>query len=616
MTDVPVTPTPAPRKPSIFRWRGIIALIFAFALVVVTWLLFGDRILAASIREAASKALGAEVDLERAHLDLVGASLELRGLAIANPFDSSRNLMEVPVVRAVLDPEPLFVKRIGIRELTISRVTVDTKRGAPARRMKTEGFAQKGMRAAEQWRAQFKVPLLSLTPFDTIRALALDPSQLRTVKEAQALAAHADSAKNDIIARVQALRLRETADSAQAVVSRLKGQTPRTLGIAGTRNALGDVRRIAARVDSTKRAIDALRGLVRGAIDSLVVDAHAVDEARKADYAFARAQLRLPTFDAPSIGPALFGTVSLDAVEKTMYWVMLARQYAPPGLLPREKTGPTRLRRAGTTVQFVTPKSYPQLLLQRASLTLAVVKSAGLAGGDYSLELRDVTSDPALVGRPTQFRLTRNSVGTSADSLSVAGTIDHTGSVPREVVEVRAGRLTLPSFDVPAMPIRLELGQGASLLHFSSTGEGMKGTWRADAPAVTWHVDSVRTRSSSVLAKLVIDVITGIKAISVDADIAGTVRAPSLAVRSNLDRAVADNIKRVAGVQIAAAEAKVRARVDEEAERAMVPVRARIAAARAEGEQRLHDASEQMDKAKADLAAQLKSLSGGLLGGG
>ena len=118
-----------------------------------------------------------------------------------------------------------------------------------------------------------------------------------------------------------------------------------------------------------------------------------------------------------------------------------------------------------------------------------------------------------------------------------------------------------------------------------------------------------------MLARLVTDVITGIKTVNVDADIAGTIKAPSLTVRSNLDRAVADNIKRVAGVQIASAEAKVRARVDEEAEKAMAPVRARIASARQEGEQRLKDASEQLDKAKADLAAQLKALSGGLLGG-
>ena len=616
MTDAVVASMPKPaRKPAIFRWRGIIGIVLALVLVVAGWMLFGDRILAATIREAASKALGTEVDLDRAHIDLVGSSLELKGLAIANPFDSASNLMEFPLVRVVLDPAPLFVKRIGIREITISRVTVNTVRAKPARRIETEGFAQKGMRAAEQWRAQFKVPLLALTPLDTIKAIFVDPTQLRTVTEAQALASHADSARTKISNSVQALKLRETADSAQAIIARLKGQTPRTLGIAGTRTALNDVRRIAARVDSTKRAIDALQVTVRGSLDSLTADAHAVDAARQADYAFARSQLKLPTFDAPSIGPALFGTVSLDAVQKTMYWVMLAREYAPPGLLPKEKAGPTRLRRAGTTVQFVTPKSYPHMLLQKASLTLAIARSAGFAGGDYRLELRDVTSEPALVGRPTLFQLTRNSAGTSADSLTVNGTIDHTGVIPREVIDVRAGGLTLPSFAVPSMPIRLELGRGASTLHLASTGDGMSGAWRADAPAVTWRVDSARSKSSSMLAQLVTDVITGVKNVNVDADIAGTMKTPSLAVRSNLDRAVADNIKRVAGVQIAAAEAKVRARVDEEAEKAMAPVRARIASARQEGEQRLKDASDQLDKAKADLAAQLKALSGGLLGG-
>ena len=76
------------------------------------------------------------------------------------------------------------------------------------------------MAEANKFAAQFKVPLLSLTPIDTIRSLILDPTQLQTVQKAKALAAHADSVKDNTVARVKALKLGETADSAEALLAR------------------------------------------------------------------------------------------------------------------------------------------------------------------------------------------------------------------------------------------------------------------------------------------------------------------------------------------------------------------------------------------------------------
>src|SRR4029078_8201805 len=106
--------------------------------------------------------------------------------------------------------------------------------------------------------------------------------------------------------------------------------------------------------------IDAGRAGLKADADALIESVQALDEARQADYAFARGLLKLPTFDAPNIGPALFGQVSLDGFQNAMYWVDLGRNYAPPGLLPKESTGPKRLRRAGTTVHFVKQSSERQ----------------------------------------------------------------------------------------------------------------------------------------------------------------------------------------------------------------------------------------------------------------
>jgi uncharacterized protein (TIGR03545 family) len=607
----------AGKRVAFFRWRGIFALAGAGVLVAAGWLVFGDRIVRSTLAEAATKSLGTQVDIGALDLDVLGTSVELRSIAVAHPFDSTHNILEVGRARVVLERDPLMQKKIIIRDLTIENVRSGVRRAVPARRVAAGGFLPRALQEVNRWSEQFKVPLLSLTPIDTIKSIVLDPTQLRTVQAAQALTTRADSLRQDVTARVQSLRLRQTVDSAQVLIDSLKGKSPRSLGIMGTRNAIRDVRRLASRVDSTRRAVDALRRTVAADVDSLAAGVRAVNDAREADFAFAKSLLQLPSFHAPDIGPALFGPVSIDAFERGMYWIMLARDYAPPGLLPRHSKGPSRMRREGTTVRFVTRQGFPRFHLRQGSMTLALGEAAGAARGEYALRVSDVTTDPALVGRPLQFSLTRAAPGTAVTQLAISGTLDHAGARMRQAIEARASGFPLPSFALPALPLRAQPGAGISTFALQVNGDSVSGRWTINAPRVQWSSDSARAAQANranTLESLVMRVISGIENIELSAHIGGTLRQPSLSVSSNLDRAVADNIRRVAGEEIARAEARVRAQVDALSARARTEMNAKIAAARAEAEQRLREATERLDRARAELAAQLRTLGGGIIG--
>jgi hypothetical protein len=86
--------------------------------------------------------------------------------------------------------------------------------------------------------------------------------------------------------------------------------------------------------------------MARRTVDSLQAGVAAIDDARQEDYAFARNLLQLPSFEGPDIGSALFGKVTIEKFQQAVYWSTLARQYAPPGLLPKESPGPKRMRRS------------------------------------------------------------------------------------------------------------------------------------------------------------------------------------------------------------------------------------------------------------------------------
>ncbi len=317
--------TSRPRRARIIRWQGLIPATLSLTLLALGWFLFGEGLVKDSAEEAATNALGAQVDIAGVDIQERRSTIELRGLAIADPFDRNRNLVEAGVLRVELEPEPLLERKIVVKQLTVRDVRTGTRRAAPARPASGGGFAPRALAELDRWSKQFNVPLLSLTPVDTIRALVLDPTQLRSVQRALALGHRVDSVKQGVEHGYATLRLRETLDTARVLVTRLQGANLRTLGVAGVRAAVADVRRVTAQVDSARRRIEALERSARAAGDALQAELRAADDARRSDYEFARGLLKLPSFESPQIGAALFGDVTIQKFEQALYWTALAR---------------------------------------------------------------------------------------------------------------------------------------------------------------------------------------------------------------------------------------------------------------------------------------------------
>jgi uncharacterized protein (TIGR03545 family) len=615
------TPPPggAPAEPAtrrtrvrIFRWQGIIPILVGAALLAAMWLLLADRLVRNTVVEAGSKALGAQLDIQSLTIRALQTTLEMRGVALADPFDSTRNLFEIGQLVVALEPTPLLEKKLVIRQFTLGDVRTGTSRATPARKVSGGGFAPRALAEVHKFASQFRVPLLALTPIDTLRAIVLDPAQLRTVQAALTLGLQADSSKAMIERGFAGLRLQETVDSSAALITKYQGANVRSLGVQGARQAVADLRRALARVDSARGRVDRLVADSRRAVDSLQAGVTSLDRSRREDYEFARGLMKLPSFEGPDLGAALFGKVTIDRFQQAMYWATLARQYAPPGLLPKESEGPTRVRAPGKTVHFVTPESYPRFLLRRADVN---VTTPGAQAASYALAIRDLTSDPAILGKPTVFGLRRTASGGAVDSLRVRGALDHLRATPKETFSAAAAGLALPRLQVPSLPLAMDPGRGASELHFAMDGNQISGRWSVRSANLTWVRDSAAGRPLNTVESLVTRVLTGIPELELTAEISGTVAAPRMTIRSNLDRMVGERLRAVVGEEIAAAEQKVRAQVDRLVAEKTAPVKARVAELRSETDQRIADGRAKLDAEKRKLEERIKALGvGALLG--
>ena len=125
--------------------------------------------------EAATKALGTQVDIASLEVRESESSIELRGLAIADPFDPRRNVIAAERIRVELEPTPLLEKKLIIRRLAVGGVRLGTARSEPARRIDDNGFAATTLRSIREWAAKYRHPVLALTPIDTIRKGGIRP---------------------------------------------------------------------------------------------------------------------------------------------------------------------------------------------------------------------------------------------------------------------------------------------------------------------------------------------------------------------------------------------------------------------------------------------------------
>jgi uncharacterized protein (TIGR03545 family) len=192
----------------IFRWKAIGPLLFFLTIIIVLVVIFAEPVARDTTEEASTELLGTQVDVGKLDLYPKTSSVDLRALQIADPFSLKRNLVEADEIRLKLNPEALAEKKVVIERLTLRGMRFGTIRKTPARPVKGGGFAPKVLQTVEQWTKQFDVPLLSLTPIDTIRQLALDPTQLTTIREAQALLGRTDSTRKALEQGFQQLDIR------------------------------------------------------------------------------------------------------------------------------------------------------------------------------------------------------------------------------------------------------------------------------------------------------------------------------------------------------------------------------------------------------------------------
>ena len=577
----------------IFRWRAVGPLLVHLVIAGILWWVFADTIARHQSQNVGTQMLGAKVEIQKLHLDLRHGKVLISGLTIASPHEAFKNLLQADELVVDLDVVPLTEKKVIINRIAANGLRFGTPRATDGRvaAKSGEGIAGRVLAETREWASQFQIPLLQLAT-GKISIDSLDPRRLSTIPAATALGARADSSRRAWQAGFDSLRLGPTLDSASAALERLRRARATDLA------TLNDARQAIDRLKRAQDRVTALDRSVKSGITQLQTGLVGLDSARRRDYALARSLLKLPSLDAPEIGRALFAPGAIKPFERVLYYAQLARRYMQPGLLPRATTGASRVRRAGEDVRFPKERALPAFLLRSAELSFLLHPNSAQQQR-YAGRLTGLTSEPALYGRPTTF-------GATGPQLAAGAMVNHVRDIPVDTAGATVGGITLPAFAVPGVPLRLDPGAATTQLGFTLNGDTIHARFAIRSTNVRWTRDSGFTNST--VGDLIWRTVSGISNLDLEARLSGALHHPDLAVRSNLDQAIAARLRAVLGEQVAAAEKQVRERVDALISDKVGPARARVTEVQAQAQAQVAQQRARLDELQKQLEQRLREL--------
>jgi uncharacterized protein (TIGR03545 family) len=428
-------------------------------------------------------------------------------------------------------------------------------------------------REVASWADLVRVPQFSLAGLgQVLDVAAIDLDSLRTVGEARALAARADSVRTTWDQALAALDPQPHIDSARALAQRLEDTDLGGLNVIRAAQLAGDVQRTISDLGTLGEGVELLSQTAQANLTDVQHGLGALVAARQADYAYARGLLELPSLDTPDISPAIFGDAAIAWVQPVLYWLRLAEEYLPPGIDPRRYRGPDRPRRAGTTVEFPDAASDPRFLLEYGELGLELA-GEGMAAGAYLARVTGLTSDPALYGKPLELVVQRSDAAVGPTDVTVRALLNHVEAPVVDSLDVGLAGIELPTLDLGALGARLVMGKGTTILRLARTGDALSARWSWHAPQASWErlsrtgsgepaTEAAQVGMRERIDELVWRTASGLRDVRIEVGLSGAMQQPALTVQSNVGEAVAGSLRRELGREVERAERRVRVQVD------------------------------------------------------
>ena len=535
------------KKAALYRLLG-----GAFLLWLLVFFLF-DPVLKFALVKAGQTAAGAKVEISSLKTKWLAGTLELRGIRIADKNQPMKNLVEFSRAEFALDVGQALRGKAVIREAALEGLRIGTPR-------RTSGALRRGQKSSELELAVEKTvaPVEHATAGEAVQAKSnavgtVDASKLQGLKKLDE--AKAKSAEIQARWKGKSAETQDIAKQAQAIADDLK-----TLGGGG--DAFGKIQRAAADQKKIKELISRVDSQRDQAKKDLAQVADALKEAdalRGKDVNGLLSAAGMPTLDSQDLARRLLGAQTAARLSTALHWMRWARERAAARKAAASAAPPAPRRRSGIDVEFPRPHAYPQYLLEDAKLTGTLEDSfMGQAMG-LSGDLKGVTSNPDLYGKPATLTLSGNAAGGAA--MKLYGELDQQDDPVGVLLKLDGSGFSLAG----AALGDAQIGAGVSAGTAKVSGElrSVGDEWKGEVLVAAYGVRlEPKVSLSGAAGGLVSNALKSLNAFNVRVGISGKESDLKLAFSSNIGDVVAGAMKKALSGQFEAQRKAVQAQVD------------------------------------------------------
>ena len=522
---------------------------------------------------ALSKGYGAQVDIAGVDINFREPSLTFERIQLTDKEKPSLNALEIGKIRFALLWDALLRAKIVINESSITGISLYSPRKTPGEvfpppppePQKGPGITDK---IADDLKAEAEAQLKNngfadvakiLGGADVNDQLQQFRDQLKSEAKIKDLQTTLASKKDQWAKRINEL---PKPDEMKNLVDRVKSAKINTSNPMEAKNQLealkNDLTRAQAIVATYQKSQKDIQTDVGGFNDSL----KEIDEAAKEDLALLQTKFQLPNIDKESLTKALISRVMGDKLQKLMGFVSKAKAYLPD----KTKHGPEKPefvphpRGKGRTYKFPVTVGYPLFWLKLAEISSKSTPEG--FSGDFSGKLLNVTTDSALINKPTVFDLAGSAPRQEIRDLDLKLVMDYRGDEGVTTMDLLIGAHPFPeqSF-VKSEDVTLGVNQSLASLKTRAAFQGgeIKATIVENIANPIFKMDA----KAPLLKEALISATDRIKNLGMTVTLSGSFLSPKLGFDSNLGTELAAGLQAHLKAKIDGAKAKLKSFVDD-----------------------------------------------------
>lgn len=528
------------------RWKVLAVLIALTAASAVFAVFYMDSFVKGRIESAGSSAVGAKVSLEGLTISLMEQSVLIEGMEVADPDDPWQNLFEIRSAYFDFSFAKLLMGNLIIEKVTVDTPRWGTKRGsyggikkepeavkveAPATEKAAPPVSAPAKKGFDiDW--QKYLPKVGLTKEFSAESV-VNPEKMESLKKLDEAKKYADGRDEQWKNRIETIK-----KEYESV------------------NKSRDIIKIAAFL----KVVDAARKELSADIKRVDDMAKLVKKLRDEDLKDIGGLIGIGGSGRGGLSQAVFSDAFRGKLQKGYRLFTTYKDKLTGG-----KKSEKKRRLKGQTVAFPIKDPMPRFHLVKAELKVAKGAREGnwLAG-----TLTDVTSNPKMVGKPVDFKLSAGSESFPGAQFAVKGVADFTKAISRFEMKVSADKLStkpVASAFGGDSPVSLTGGTMSVAADFAIEGEVIKSVFAILLDGITIAVkEKALSGADPSVRNILKGTFADVKKISLTGNAKGKIGDLRVSIKSTID----DILKKAFDGAVSRArkemEKRIRAELDKE----------------------------------------------------